>query len=122
MQSVNGEGKLIVRNVTRDVVVATDAMIANTSETRNRGLLKHISLPQGEGLWIIPSQAVHCFGMKFDIDVLFLSKDKEVLKIKEHMKPRRIAICIWAHSVLELPAGTVASTGTAKGDQLEFQR
>ena len=103
-------------------MLATDATLANTSETRNRGLLKHTSLPKGEGLWIVPSQGVHCFGMKFDIDVLFLSKNKKVLKIREHMKPRRISICIWAHSVLELPAGTVASTGSAKGDQLEFQR
>ena len=104
------------------MTLASAATIANTSETRNTGLLKHKSLPQGEGLWIVPSQGVHCFGMKFDIDVLFLSKDKKVLKIRENMKPRRISICVWAHSVLELPAGTVASTGTQKSDQLEFER
>ena len=103
-------------------MLASNATLANTSETRNTGLLKHSSLPNGEGLWIVPSQGVHCFGMKFDIDVLFLSKDKKVLKIREHMKPRRISVCIWAHSVLELPSGAVASSGTVKGDQLEIQR
>ena len=114
--------KLLVRNVTRDKVLASAAAVANTSETRRTGLLKHTSLPAGEGLWIVPSEAVHCFGMKFDIDVLFLNKAKKILKIRENMKPRRISICLRAHSVLELPAGTVSLTGTEKGDQLEFER
>ncbi len=114
--------KLLVRNVTRGTILATAAGVANTSETRRTGLLKHTSLPPGEGLWIVPTEAVHCFGMKFDIDVLFLNKGKKILKIRENMKPRRIAICWRAHSVLELPAGTVASTGTLVGDQLELER
>ena len=114
--------KLLVRNVTRTTVLATDALMANTSETRRTGLLKHTSLPEGEGLWIAPCEAVHCFGMKFTIDVLFLDKKKKVVKLREQMKPRRIAICLWAHSVLELPAGMIAKTGTMKGDQLEFQK
>jgi uncharacterized membrane protein (UPF0127 family) len=32
----------------------------------------------------------------------------------------RLALCLCAHSVLELPSGTAAATGTARGDQLEF--
>ena len=122
MPSVNGVVKLLVRNVTRGKILASAAGVANTSETRRTGLLKHTSLPPGEGLWIVPTEAVHCFGMKFDIDVLFLDKGKKILKLRENMKPRRIAICWRAKSVLELPAGTVAATGTLVGDQLEFER
>ncbi len=122
MQSVNGVVKLLVRNVTRGKILASAAGVANTSETRRTGLLKHTSLPPGEGLWIVPTEAVHCFGMKFDIDVLFLDKGKKILKLRENMKPRRIAICWRAKSVLELPAGTIAATGTLVGDQLEFER
>jgi uncharacterized membrane protein (UPF0127 family) len=33
-----------------------------------------------------------------------------------------MAICWRAHSVLELPAGTIESTGTGVGDQLEFEK
>ncbi len=102
--------------------MASAAGVANTSETRRTGLLKHTSLPPGEGLWIVPTEAVHCFGMKFDIDVLFLDKGKKILKLRENMKPRRIAICWRAKSVLELPAGTISATGTLVGDQLEFER
>ena len=122
MQSVNGVVKLLVRNVTRGKILASAAGVANTSETRRTGLLKHTSLPPGKGLWIVPTEAVHCFGMKFDIDVLFLDKGKKILKLRENMKPRRIAICWRAKSVLELPAGTIAATGTLVGDQLEFER
>jgi len=114
---------VIVRNATREGILLGDkVLVANTSQTRRTGLLKHESLPEGEGLWIAPCEGVHTRGMKFSIDVLFLSKARKVLKIREDMGKRRIALCLWAHSTLELPAGTVARTGTLKGDQLEFER
>ncbi len=114
--------KLLIRNLTRNAVLATRADVADTSRKRRTGLLKHESLPQGEGLWIVPCEAIHTIGMKFPIDVLFLSRTRKVLKVKERMPPGRVALCVWAHSVLELPAGTVAATGTTVGDQLEFEK
>jgi uncharacterized protein len=111
-----------VRNTTRGTVVADAADVANTSATRRTGLLKHDGLKPGEGLWIVPCEAVHTFGMKFDIDVLYLSKSKRVVKIRPRMPKRRISLCLWAHSVLELPAGMASSTSTEAGDQLEFEK
>jgi uncharacterized membrane protein (UPF0127 family) len=60
--------------------------------------------------------------MNFPIDVLYLSKQKKVLKIRESMKRSRMSVCFRAHSVLELPAGRAAETGTVVGDQLEFTK
>ena len=94
--------------------------VADTSGTRRTGLLKHSSLPEGHGLWIVPCEGVHTFGMKFPIDVVFLNKKRKVLKIRPDMGRRRLAFCLIAHSVLELPAGTLAATGTQTGDELEF--
>lgn len=111
-----------VRNVTRSVLLGDAVDVADTSAARRTGLLKHASLPPGHGLWIAPCEAVHTFGMKFAIDVLFLSRKKKVLKIRKEMGKRRIAVCLLAHSVLELPAGVLQETGTQKGDQLEFER
>jgi uncharacterized membrane protein (UPF0127 family) len=85
-------------------------------------LLKHERLEAGQGLWIVPCEGVHTFGMKFPIDVLFLNRKRRVLKIRENMVVRRISLCLWAHSVLELPAGTVKASGTEKGDRLELVR
>lgn len=102
--------------------MADRAGIADTSRTRKIGLLKYSKLEPGEGLWITPCEAVHTIGMKFAIDVLFLDRKRRVLKIRSGMQRWRMAACLRAHSVLELPSGTAAATGTARGDQLEFEK
>jgi uncharacterized membrane protein (UPF0127 family) len=114
--------KLRVANQTKGRVLADRADIADTSAKRRTGLLKHKSLEPGEGLWIAPCEGVHTFGMKFPIDVIFLSRKKQVLKTRPAMVKRRIAFSLRAYSVLELPAGTLAETGTVAGDQLEFEK
>lgn len=70
----------------------------------------------------MPCEGVHTFFMKFPIDVVFLNRKRKVLKIRPHMGRRRISLSIRAHSVLELPAGTLADTGTQAGDQLELEK
>jgi uncharacterized protein len=113
--------RLRVRNQSRGTMVADRAEIANTSKLRKTGLLKHERLDSGEGLWITPCEGVHTAGMKFAIDVLFLNKKRKVVKIRPAMPRWRLALCLWAHSVLELPSGTAAATNTAAGDQLELE-
>lgn len=113
--------KLRVWNRTRGTLVADTADIAGSSEQRRDGLLKRTGLSPGEGLWIVPCEAVHCFFMKFTIDVLFLSKDHKVVKARPSLKPWRIAGSLRAHSTLELPEGQIAATQTQAGDQLELE-
>jgi hypothetical protein len=60
--------------------------------------------------------------MKFPIDVAFLNKKRQVVKMRKSMGRWRMAMSLRAHSVLELPAGTLERTGTAKGDQLLLER
>jgi uncharacterized membrane protein (UPF0127 family) len=103
-------------------MVAERADIADTSATRRTGLLKHTELKAGEGLWIVPCESVHTVGMKFPIDVLFLNKKRKVLKVRADMGRWKMAMCLRAHSVLELPAGMAAETGTIKGDQLLLEK
>ena len=103
-------------------MLADRADAAQNSSQRRTGLLKHTSLEPGEGLWIVPCEGVHTFGMKFPIDVVFLNKKRKILKARPNMVRGRIAVSLLAHSVLELPAGTLAATGTSAGDQLEFEK
>jgi len=114
--------RLKVQNRTRDLSLADQADIADTSAKRRTGLLKHSQLAPGEGLWIVPCEAVHTFWMKFPIDVLFLDKKRKILKVRPGMSRWKMAICLRAHSVLELPSGTCESTGTVRGDQLELEK
>jgi uncharacterized membrane protein (UPF0127 family) len=112
----------LVRNETRKTVLATAADAADSSASRRRGLLKHDRLAPGQGLWIVPCEAVHSFFMKFAIDVVYLDRQKRVRKVTPNLAPWRISGCLRAHSVLELPAGAAEATGTVAGDQLVFER
>jgi uncharacterized membrane protein (UPF0127 family) len=113
--------KIQVRNLTRDAGLADAADVADTSAKRRTGLLKHTGLAPGDGLWIVPCESVHSFFMKFTIDVLYLDRQHRVKKIRPEMVPWRMSACLTAHSVLELPAGSITRTGTLKGDQLEIK-
>jgi uncharacterized membrane protein (UPF0127 family) len=114
--------KLKVINKTRQKVLAEQADIADTSAKRRTGLLKHTGLAEGEGLWIVPTEGVHTFAMKFTIDVIFLSRKRVVVKLRPNMVRGRMALSFRAHSVVELPAGTIERSGTQVGDELELEK
>ena len=114
------EVRMQVVNRTRQVTVASDLDVAVTSRQRRRGLLGRTWLPSGAGLWINPCESVHTWGMRFVIDLIYLDRHNRVTKTRSHVRPWRMSLCLSAHSVIELPAGTNAVTGTRKGDLLEF--
>jgi uncharacterized membrane protein (UPF0127 family) len=107
--------------VTRGTLLGDSIDLADTSAKRRTGLLKHDRLEQGAGLWIVPCESIHMFFMKFAIDVLYLDRERRVRKAVRALAPWRCSVCLPAHSVLELPAGTIEQTLTAKGDELEFR-
>jgi len=111
-----------VYNKTRETFVATEAVVADGYLRRLVGLLGKTKrwARLGAGLWIVPSRGVHTIGMLFPIDLLFLSKDKEVVHLQEHVRPFRVSsVTLKADSVLELPPHTIYRTGTRVGDRLE---
>jgi len=84
---------------------------------RARGLLGRPDLPAGEGLLLRPCRAVHMLGMTFPLDVAFLDSDGVVVALYRRLGPG--ARTRWhrhALAALELPAGTLAATGTVEGD------
>ena len=99
-----------MRNQTRDTVLGEAIDVADTSEKRRTGLLKHKRLEPGEGLWIIPCESVHTFFMKFPIDLVYLDKKRKVRKVRNAVPAWRLSACLAAESVLELPAGTARRT------------
>jgi uncharacterized membrane protein (UPF0127 family) len=114
--------KILVRNHTRNTVLAESADMADTSAKRRTGLLKHERLNPGEGLWIVPCESVHTFFMKFPIDLVYLDKQKKVRKVRHRVPAWRLSVCLSAHSILELPAGTLEQTGTQVGDELVVEK
>ncbi len=114
------DGPVRVANPARHSVLATRLEIAASGPRRSKGLLGRDSLPPGEGLWIVPCESVHTFFMRFPIDLVYLDREKRVRKVRHKVGAWRMSACFSAHSVLELPAGTVRGTETQRGDLLEF--
>lgn len=114
------EGVLKVVNATHGTVVATRLEVASSGKTRRKGLLGRDHLAPGEGLWIVPCESVHTFFMRFPIDLVYLDRRNCVRKVRSSVGAWRISACFSAHSVLELPAGTVWATATKRGDVIEM--
>jgi hypothetical protein len=86
------------------------------------GLLGTTSLEPESGLLIFPTQAVHTFGMKYSIDILFLDCQKRVVGLRPEVRPHRVTPIYWrAECALELPAGTAKRSQTMVGDVLDWQ-
>lgn len=101
-------------------VILEDLQIADTFLTRFRGLMGKPSLPGNSGLMIKPCNSVHCFFMKFPIDVVFLDKDNRVVHVAGNMKPRTISPVVRrAKYVIEANAMKF-SGDVVVGDRLEI--
>jgi uncharacterized membrane protein (UPF0127 family) len=112
---------LQVENKTRNVSLVSKGRVANNFFTRLRGLVGVKNLPAGDGLLIQPCNQIHCMFMSIPIDVLYIGSDGRVLAVDVAMRPWAMGRMIrGAKSVLELPAGTIAATGTTIGDQLQI--
>lgn len=88
---------------------------------RLRGLLGRRTFLPGEALWIEPCRSVHTFFMRFAIDVLFLDGEGRVVEAIRELRPYRATRFFRrAVGVLELPAGTIAASGTEPGDRIDL--
>lgn len=110
---------LCFKNQTRGTTLATDARVADNFASRLRGLLYSKQIVPGEGLLIKPCSQIHMIGMAYAIDALFLDDDFKVVGIVDDIKPMQVSKAFSkATACLELPSGTISSTGTQIGDQL----
>jgi len=100
-------------------VLIEKGTIAADRWSRLRGLIGCPTLRSGEGQWLLGTQCIHTFGMRFPIDILFLDTNGCVIYSIHAMQPWRISPYVHnATSVLELPAGVLRQTGTEIGDPI----
>jgi uncharacterized membrane protein (UPF0127 family) len=118
--SATSDMRLRIANLTRQTELAHCVDVADNSAKRRRGLLGRTMLASGEGLWIVPCESVHTFGMQFPIDLVYLDRYKRVKKVRSGVPPWRISACLSAHSVLELAPGSIRRAQTRPGDKLDF--
>ena len=101
-------------------VVCERCLVADSPWTRMRGLLGRRGLESGEGLLIKPTGSVHTFFMRFPIDVVFLSRDGEVLKVSKALPAWRMAAARRSRLVLELAADEADRRGIRVGVRLDL--
>ena len=102
-------------------VIASQPTAAVDSASRRTGLLKHESMPEGFALIIAPCNAVHTFGMRFAIDLLFVARNGTVLKVCHAVPRRRIAVSWRAFATIELAAGTLTQSPAEAGDSVALR-
>lgn len=116
------DGSTRVVNLTRHSVLATHAALARSWWARGKGLLGHRDLPAGTGLVIAPCASIHTWFMAFPIDVAFVARDGRVVRVARTIQPWRVGpFARGARAAIELPAGTLARTGTLEGDYLALE-
>lgn len=106
-------------NATRNCELASRVIMADNFFLRLKGLLGTSSLPSGHGLYLTPCASIHMFGMSYPIDAIFLDQHGRAIGLVENIAPGKMSAYIkGAKGCLELPTGTIASTGTAYGDEI----
>ncbi|MDT8341956.1 MAG: DUF192 domain-containing protein [Longimicrobiales bacterium] len=110
-------------NRSRGTLLGTRIQLADTWFSRLRGFLFRPAPRLGEGILLTPCDAIHTWGMSFDLDVLFLDARGDVVAVQESLPPGRVTPRVaTSRYVLEIPSGTIAATGTRVGDRCNWSR
>jgi uncharacterized membrane protein (UPF0127 family) len=119
---VPDDHRVEILNLTRGTSIATSARTARSIWARGRGLMFARELPQGTGLLIDPCGSIHMFFMRFALDVLYVDRDDRVVRVQRGIRPWRVGPLYTkgARYVVELPVGSIDSSGTQVGDQVRI--
>lgn len=114
-------GRIIVINLDTGFTLASAGVRAASFFKRLCGLLGKKRILPGEALVLTPCSSVHCIGMRFVIDVVFLDRSGIVVHTIEKMQPGSIGPVIRnACCAIELPEGQIEMSKTKLGDTLRI--
>ena len=111
--------RIRVVNKTRDSVLGSQVALADRWWPRLRGFLGRAAPRMGEGILLSPCRAVHMLGIPYALDVIFLDREGTVVAQYPMLRPARFTpFHRAAQYALELPAGTIAASGTRVADRV----
>ena len=86
------------------------------------GLMGRPSLPQDEAILFPQCNSIHTFFMRFPIDVVFLSKEGQVVSLIRGLAPWRMLMPRpRAKHTLELAPGTIERLQIEEGQRLQWE-
>ena len=92
------------RNLPHREVLGFTVPVATTRMARLLGLALLDPVSAGEGLLIPNCRSVHTFGMRFDLDLIFIDEGGNVVELRRSVSPGQRVKCPNADAVLELPS------------------
>ncbi len=96
--------------------------LANSFGARLRGLMFYPEMPDIDGLLLVSCSFVHMFWRRVPLDLIYLSRDREVLLTVEDLAPYKIGPFVKkSFFILETAAGIVALKNIRRGDQIWWQ-
>jgi uncharacterized protein len=111
--------RLIVKKRNGEVI-AKNVDIADSFSSRAIGLMFSKDIGDREGLMIDPTNSIHTFFMNYPLDIIFLSRTNNVVKIIKDLKPWRLTRPYFsAVKVLEMKGGTL-NKNLKQGDELSI--
>lgn len=92
-----------LRRLPERVVLGRAVRVAEGRLARLAGLALLRRRSVGRGLLIPRCSCVHTFGMRFRLDLLFISAEGRPIAVRRSVPPRRLVRCRGAAAVLEIP-------------------
>ena len=112
----------MIRNCTNNAVLCKKELVAKSFFQRLTGMTTRKFSDDLDGIVFPDCSAVHTFGMRFDLDIIFVSrKNNTVVSVFSKTKPWKIVSAGTSDCfTIELPTGTLAEKSCKTGDILEF--
>ena len=107
----------IIQEKSGDVIV-DEAQVAVTFVSRLMGLMFKKGMKENSALIFYKCPSIHMFFMFFAIDIVFLDKYDQILRICNCLKPWRAVLCSEAATTIEFPAQKASQNALKVGDKL----
>jgi uncharacterized membrane protein (UPF0127 family) len=108
---------MIIRNLTRDTILALKPKLAKGLYWRGRGMVGR-KFEEFDALVFERCNAIHTFLMGMPIDVIFVDRDNKVCGLRKVLPAWRMAMERGAAMTIELPSEALTPRNCEIGDQL----
>jgi hypothetical protein len=110
------------KNLTRHTILGHTLLTLSRNFPRTLQHINQFGIPAGYALWISPCSAIYTVGMKKPVDIVFLDRDRRIIKILRNFPPSCfVKTDSESIGALELPPNRLTETGSLLGDRIELE-